>query len=805
VTVDTLFRDIRYGVRGLLKRPGFTVIALIALALGIGANTAIFSLVNAVLVQPLPFKDPDRLVWMWGNIRQGSNRASVSPLDFLDYRQQNTSFEQFAAMFSIPLNANLTGNGEPERLASAGVTGNYFQALGVNPLIGRTFVLDNEKTGNDQVVVLSYGLWQRRFAGDPNIVNKTILLNGRTHLVLGVMPKDFNFPQAAELWLPMSFDREPGMKQRRAHFLRPIGRLKEGVTLAQAQADTDGIAQRLEQQYPESNTGWNLRLVDLRDRLVGNTKPTLFILLGAVGFVLLIACANVANLLLVRAAGRQKEIALRTALGASRFQIARQMITESILLALMGGALGAFLAIWGVQLLVALSADNLPPTAQVKIDATVLGFTLIVSLVTGVLFGLAPALRTMKLDLCNSLKEGGRSVGEGVQRNLMRSSLVVIESAVAVVLLVGAGLLVRSLIRLQNTSAGFDPHNVLTMRIDLPQDKYPSDENKANFFHEVQTRIAGLAGVESVGMISELPLSGQPNDIPYYVEGRPPATPDQGFDDDFRRINTQYFQSLHIPILRGRNFTEQEVLKSAKVLLISDLLAKQTFPNEDPIGRRLVMGMGEGTPWEIIGIVGDVRHRALESQPAPAMYMPTLAQHWMNVVVRAQGDPTNLAGAVRREVKAIDPDQPVAAMKTMDDLMASAVSAPRYRTSLLALFAFVALVLASTGIYGVMSYSVAQRTHEIGIRMALGAGRRNVLSLVVRQGMTLVAIGVVLGLLGAFALTRVMSSLLFEVTPKDPLTFVGVAVFLPVIALLACYLPARRATMVDPLIALRYE
>jgi putative ABC transport system permease protein len=803
--MDTLLRDIRYGMRGLLKRPGFTLVALIALALGIGANTAIFSLVNAVLVQPLPFKDPDRLVWMWGNIRQGGNRASVSPLDFLDYRQQNTSFEQFAAMFSIPLNINLTGNGEPERLASAGVTGNYFQALGVNPLLGRTFVLDNEKTGNDQVVVLSYGLWQRRFAGDPNIVNKTILLNGRTHLVLGVMPKEFNFPQAAELWLPMTFDREPGMKQRRAHFLRPIGRLKDGVTIAQAQADTDAIAQRLEQQYPESNTGWNLRLVDLRDRLVGNTKPTLFILLGAVGFVLLIACANVANLLLVRAAGRQKEIALRTALGASRFRIARQMITESILLALMGGALGAFLAIWGVQLLVALSADNLPPTAQVKIDATVLGFTLIVSLITGVLFGLAPALRTMKLDLCNSLKEGGRSVGEGMQRNLMRSSLIVIESAVAVVLLVGAGLLVRSLIRLQNTSAGFDPHNVLTMRIDLPQDKYPTDEKKANFFHEVQTRIAGLAGVESVGMISELPLSGQPNDIPYYVEGRPPATPDQGFDDDFRRVNTQYFQSLHIPILRGRNFTEQEVLKSAKLLLISDLLAKQTFPNEDPIGHRLVMGMGDGTPWEIIGIVGDIRHRALELQPAPAMYMPTLAEDWMNVVVRAQGDPTNLAGAVRREVKAIDPDQPVAAMKTMDDWMATSVSAPRYRTSLLALFAFVALVLASTGIYGVMSYSVAQRTHEIGVRMALGAGRRNVLGLVVRQGMTLVALGLVFGLLGAFALTRVMSSFLFEVTPKDPLTFVGVAVFLPVIALLACYLPARRATMVDPLIALRYE
>jgi putative ABC transport system permease protein len=424
--------------------------------------------VNAVLVQPLPFDQPDRLVWMWGNIRLGGNRASVSPLDFLDYRQQNTTFEQFAASFSIPIPINLTGSGEPERLTSAGVTGNYFDALGVKPALGRTFVLDNEKPGNDQVAVLSYGLWQRRFGGDPSIVNKTVVLDGKSCLILGVMPKDFNFPQAAELWFPMNFDRSPGMKQRKAHFLRPIGRLKPGVTMAQAQADTDAIARRLEQAYPDTNTGWNLRLVSLRDQLVGNTKPTLFILLGAVAFVLLIACANVANLLLVRAAARQKEIALRTALGASRLRIVRQMITESVLPALLGGALGALLANWGIGLLVAVSGNDLPPTARVGIDATVLGFTLAVSVLTGVLFGLAPALRTLKLNLTDSLKEGGRSVGEGVQRNLTRSILVVVESAVAVVLLVGAGLLIRSLIRLENTSPGFDSHNVLTMRIDLP-------------------------------------------------------------------------------------------------------------------------------------------------------------------------------------------------------------------------------------------------------------------------------------------------------------------------------------------------
>jgi putative ABC transport system permease protein len=474
--METLLRDIRYGVRSLLKRPGFTAIALIALALGIGANTAIFSLVNAVLLRPLPFAEPDRLVWVWGNIRNGGNRASVSPPDFLDYRQQNTTFEEFAASFSVPVPLNLTGNGEPERLTAAGVTGNYFQALGVQPALGRTFLLENEKPGNDQVAVLSYGLWQKRFGGDANILNKTVVLDGRSCQVLGVMSPEFNFPQSAELWVPINFDISPGMKQRKAHFMRPIGKLKAGITMAQAQADTDAIARRLEEQYPDSNMGWNLRLVSLREQLVGNTRPMLFILFGAVGFVLMIACANVANLLLVRAAGRQKEIALRTALGAGRFRIMRQMITESVLLALLGGTIGTLLAMWGVELLVTLSDGIIPPTAHVKIDITVLGFTLLISVLTGVLFGLAPALRTMRLNLSESLKEGGRSASEGAQRNRTRSVLVVLESAVAVVLLIGAGLLIRSLIQLQNVSPGFDAQNVLTLRVDLPREKYGTPE-----------------------------------------------------------------------------------------------------------------------------------------------------------------------------------------------------------------------------------------------------------------------------------------------------------------------------------------
>jgi putative ABC transport system permease protein len=801
--MDTLLRDIRYGVRGLLKRPGFTAVALIALALGIGANTAIFSLVNAVLLRPLPFAEPDRLVWVFGNIRNAGNRASVSPPDFLDYRKQTTAFEEFAAMFSFPVPVNFTGSGEPERLTAAAVTGNYFQALGVNAALGRTFFLENEKPGSDQVAVLSYAFWQKRFGGDPAVINKTVTLDGKTFAVLGVMPRDFSLPQSAELWVPINFDISPGMKRRQSHFLRPIGKLKAGVTLAQAQADTDAVARRLEEQYPETNSGWNLRLVSLREQLVGRTRPTLFILFGAVGFVLLIACANVANLLLVRAAGRHKEIALRTALGAGRFRIVRQMITESVLLALAGGALGTLLAVWGVELLVTLSAGSIPPTAQVRIDATVLGFTLLISLLTGVLFGLAPALRTMKLNLSESLKEGGRSPGEGAQRNRTRSVLVVLESAVAVVLLIGAGLLVRSLIQLQNTHPGFDAHNVLTMNVQLPREKYAAPEKAINFFEQIESRIGGLPGVESVGLISELPLSGQQNDMPYTVEGRPPVSIDQAFDDDYRRVNRQYFSAMRIPVLRGRNFTEQEVRQSAKVVIISDLLARQTFPNEDPIGKRLIMSLGN-QPFEIIGIVGDIRHRALEFQPAAAMYMPTY-EAGMNVVIRTKGEPTSMAAAVRKEVQGIDPDQPVAAVKTMEQWLETSVSAPRYRTALLALFALVALVLASTGIYGVMSYTVTQRTHEIGVRMALGARRLDVLKLVVRQGMTLVVIGVGLGLLGAFALTRVMSSLLFGVTAKDPVTFVAVAGLLTLIAFVACYLPARRATKVDPLVALRYE
>ena len=801
--MEHLTKDLRYAIRSLSKRPAFTVVALVALALGIGANTAIFSLINAVLLKPLPFNEPDRLVWAWGNIRNGSNRASVSPLDFLDYRAQNKTFEQFAAVFSVPLPLNLTGNGDPERLTGAGVTGNYFQALGVKPLLGRTFLLENEKTGSDHVAVLSYGLWLQRFAGDPQIINKTITLDGETCQVLGVMDKDFNFPQSSELWVPLNFDRSNEMKQRKAHFLRPIGRLKPGVSIQQAQADTDIVAAQLAQQYPDTNTGWNLRLVSLREQLVGNTRPTLFILLGAVGFVLLIACANVANLLLVRAASREKEIAVRAALGASRLRIARQMMTESVLLAIAGGTLGVLLAAWGIELLVKLGDTSIPPTANVRIDLTVLVFTLLLSIATGILFGVAPALRTLNLNLSDKLKEGMRGGGEGLRHSRTRSLLVVLESAVAVVLLIGAGLLINSLIRLQRVDPGFDPHNVLTMRIDLPRQKYPKPEQAVNFFQQVEDRVSSLPGVEAAGMITELPLSGQPNDMPFTVAGRA-SDGDQMFDDDFRRVNENYFRVMRIPFLRGRMFTTQEVSQSAKVILVSELLAEEVFPNEDPIGKRLIMWMNK-QPFEIVGVVGDIRHRGMEFQPAPAMYFPTHQNGGTNLVIRTQGDPLALVPAIRKQIQEIDPNQPIAAVKTMEDWVNTSVAAPRYRTLLLGLFAFIALALACTGIYGVMSYSVTQRTHEIGVRMALGARQLDVLRLVVRQGMSLVLIGVAVGLAGALALTRLMESMLFGVTAKDPITFVAVATSLSFVAFVACYIPALRATKVDPLIALRYE
>ncbi|MCA1642075.1 MAG: ABC transporter permease [Acidobacteria bacterium] len=803
--LGTIWLDVRYAARGLLKSPSFSAVALLALALGIGANSAIFSVVNGVLLRPLPYQNPERLVWVGGNIRGGTPRASVSPPDFLDYRAQSSSFEEFAASTSVPFPLNLTGGGgEPERLTGSVVTTNYFRAFGVKPLLGRTFNPEEEQTASSApVVVLSYGLWQRRFGADPNVVGKSVTIDGKSATVVGVTPQSFQYPAGTEIWAPLSFDN-PEMKVRRAHFLRPIGLLKPGVTVAQAQAETDVIARRLEQQYPDSNTRWSLNLLPLQEQVVGNVRTSLWVLLGAVGFVLLIACANVANLMLARATARHKEIAIRTALGASRGRVVRQLLTESVLLSLLGGALGVILAVWSVDALVSFAEGNVPRAAEIRIDSRVLGFTFAVSVLTGAIFGLFPALRASKPDLNEVLKEGGRS-STSVRHNRVRSSLVVAEVALALMLLVGAGLLIRSFVGLQHVNPGFDPRGVLATRISLSRAKYAKPEQGAAFFDQLLQRVAALPGIEAVGTISELPLSGQPNDTYFTIAERPPQDSTEQVTADFRRASHDYFRAMSIPVLRGRTFTEQEVRADAKVVVINETFAQTFFAGEDPLGKHLVIQTDAKAPHEIVGVVADVRHRSLEMGVYQMMYVPTLKVSNNNVVIRASSDPAGLAAAVRQQVAAIDRDQPVSTIRTMTDVLSESVAQQRFRTMLLAAFACVALLLAAVGIYGVISYSVTQRTHENGVRMALGAQRGDVVRLVVRGGLALTLLGVGLGLAGSFALTRVMSGLLFGVGATDPATFAGITVLLTVVALLACYLPARRATRVDPMIALRHE
>jgi putative ABC transport system permease protein len=802
--MERLLQDVRYGVRMIWKRPGFAAVVLATLALGIGANTAIFSVVNAVLLKPLPYRNAERLVWVAGNVRGGTSRASVSPPDYVDYRAQNTVFEEFAASTSVPNAVNLTGAGEPERLTGSRVTANYFRAFGVEPARGRVFGADEERAGPAPVAVLSDGLWRRRFGGDPAIVGKTLTLDGKGVTVIGVAPPEFQYPAGAELWLPLDFD-DPDMKIRAAHFLRPIGLLKPGVTIEQARAETDLIARRLEEQYPESNERWSLNLVPLQEQVVGGVRTSLWVLLGAVGFVLLIACANVSNLMLARAAARSRELALRTALGASRWRVVRQQLTENVLLSLAGGALGLLLAAWGVDVLAALGAGDIPRLREVGIDGRVLAFTTALSVLTGLAFGLLPALRASRPNLNEVLKEAGRGTS-GPGRGRMRAALVVSEIALALTLLVGAGLLIKSFVGLRGVNPGFDPANLLTLRIDLARARYAKPEQAAGFFGELHRRVAGLPGVEAAGMVSELPLSGQPNDMYFYVAGRPPQTAEQKVTADFRRVNQDYFRAMRIPLQRGRGFTEQEVTGDAMVVVVNETLARNFFPDEDPLGKRLVIDFGKQEEFEIVGVAGDVRHRALEGDVYQMVYVPTLRVGRTNLVVRtSSSDPLALASAVRGEVAAVDRDQPVSAVRTMEEVVSGSVAQQRFRTLLLAAFAGVALLLAGVGIYGVISYSVTHRTHEIGVRMALGAGAADILKLVVGRGMALALAGIAVGLLAALALTRVLSSLLFGVTATDTATFAAVSLLIAGVAFLACYLPARRAMKVDPMEALRYE
>jgi putative ABC transport system permease protein len=798
----------------LLKKPGFTVVAVLALALGIGANTAIFSVVNAVLLRPLPFADPEQLVIVWmDNRQQGVKEDIHSYPNFVDYREQNKVFENLAAYRNASL--NLTGTGEPERVLGAASTASFFEVMRVAPAIGRAFSAEEDQPGHDSVMLISYSLWQRRFGADKNIIGKSVALSGATRTVIGVMPPDFRFPaKETEFWIPLA--PPPQVKdQRQAFWLNVIGRLKPGVTLEQARVEMATIAKRLEQQYPDANSNFGTNLVPLREQTVGPVRPALLILLGAVAFVLLIACANVANLLLGRAAAREREFAIRMAMGAGRRRIVRQLLVESLLLAGMGAVLGILLAVWGLDALKMMMPSDMPRLDQIGVDARVLSFTILISCLTALLFGLAPALQASQPDLNETLKEGGgKGATKGVRSRQMRRLLVVSEVALALVLLVGAGLLLKSFSRLRDFDLGFRPEGLLTAKIQLPGLRY-REENQLRVFHrQLMERLAHTPGVESAGAITSVFLSKTPNSTYFSIEGRPDFLPGQRVEVPVDSISANYFQVMGTPIIKGRAFSEQDTENTPRAVIINETMARRFFSDVDPIGQRIKYGASNSpedeSPWRtIVGVVADTRRTGFESEVRPETYLP-MAQEppgRLTLVVRAAGnaDPAGLAAPVRSAVQAIDPEQPVYDIKTMSQWVSEIIAQRRLNMILLGTFALVALLLAAVGIYGVMSYAVTQRTHEIGIRMALGAQRRDVLKMILGQGMALTLIGIGIGLVGAFALTRLMTSLLFGVSAVDPLTFVAVSALLTLVSLLACFIPARRAMKVDPMVALRYE
>ena len=813
--LEALSQDIRYGVRMLAKHKAFTSIAVVTLALGIGANTAIFSVVNELLLRPLPYRDAERIVTLWEVSPGGRRQNTTSRANFRAWRDQSTSY-QYIAAFSDQ-RENLTGVGEPEELSVQYATPDFFKVMGVDPLLGRTFLQEDDDPTRSEVAVLSYGLWQRRFGGQPNIVGQTITLNDAKFTIIGVMPQNFQFHikrrsgtgRPAELWSVLSMRTGAGVNER-GRFLGGVARLKEGVTAEFAGNELRTIEARLSDAFPQFNKNFSGEVIPLREQFFGNVRRPLWIMLGAVGFVLLIACANVANLLLSLATSREKEIAVRAALGARRGRIVRQLLTESLLLALLGSLLGLGFAWFGIKALIAISPRDLVSLQSVGLNVTVLLWTLAVSLLTGIVFGLAPALHISRLNLNDSLKEGGKSEsGQASGNRRLRSALVVSEIALAVVLLASAGLLIRSFLGLQGINPGFNTDNVLTMVVRLPEAKYQKDPQLVAFFSQALENIKHLPTVRSAGMVNHLPLyGGLGSSTGFKILGRPEPPLGQGPGGDVRVVDAGYFQTMGIPLLRGRNFSDLELKESKHVILISEALARKHFPDEDPIGKRLDVAMFETPqPAEIIGVVGNVRYDSLVDESPPAVYFPhpDLAYSFMTLVIQTDGDPAAIAPAVQREIRALDPNQPVSDVRTMNQVMSEWVARSRFNTLLLGLFAALATLLSAVGIFGVMNYSVALRTREIGLRLAVGAQPRQVLMLILKQGLLLTIAGVVLGLAAAFALTRLMSGLLFGVTAFDPATFATISLLLVVVSLVACYLPARRAMRIDPLQALRYE
>lgn len=801
--MENLWQDLRFGLRMMIKHPGMTLVAVLALALGIGANTAMFSVVNAVLIRPLPYPAPERLVMIWEDHqrRGGPAREWTSAANFFDWRKQSQSLEKAAALSGWA--PTLTGSEEPEQLRGARVTHDMFAVLGVPPFLGRDFSEPEDQPGGDRVMILSYGLWQRRFGSDPSIIGKSLTLSGNAFTVVGVMPQGFRFPLIpnCEAWTLL----QARPIERGNAVLRIIARLKEKTSLEQTQAELGTIARRLEQQYPEANTGAGISVVTLHEQLMGELKTPLWILLGSVGFVLLIACANVANLMLARAAARRREIGIRLALGAARGRLVRQFLTESVLLAGAGGILGLLLAGFGLNLLIAGIPEDLTGMVRIRIDGWVLGFTLLLSFLTGILFGLAPALQVTRPDMNESLKSGREGC---LRHNRVRSGLVVAEVALSLMLLIGAGLLMKSFVLLQNVDLGFNPKNLLTFTLVIPRTGYPENNHVRSFLARSLERIRNYPGVVSASATSSLPLSGSGTDADFLIEGRPAPAPGQTPVAWYSSVAPAFHRVMEIRVLKGRAFMDEDREGSPRVVVINESAARRYWPNEDPIGKRIGGGDPSNPQWrQIVGIVANVKFFGLDREQPPAMYFPMDQVPSRNLIftIRTSSEPLLLASALRKEVGALDKNLALANVAAMEELVSDSVARPRLILSLLGLFATVALVLAAVGIYGVMSYVVSQRTHEIGIRMALGARARDVLKLVLGRGMVLVLLGVGLGLGGAFGLTRLLSTLLFGVSPTDPVTFLGISLVLALVALLATYVPARRATRVDPTVALRYE
>jgi putative ABC transport system permease protein len=809
--MDNILQDVRYALRLCVRTPGFTMIAVLALALGIGANTAIFTIVNAVLLEPLPFRDPGRLVVMWEtNGRRGGRPNVLGPANFLRWRERATAFERTAPFYDYRI--NLTGSGAPEEVVGMDVTPDFFPTLGVAPIIGRAFADDEGPQGHDAVAVLSYGLWQRRFAGDAGVVGRTIQLNSRSVTVIGVMPADMRLflsrgslaAKPAELWMPFAFTE--AHRTPRGRYMSAIARLKPGVELTEAQAQMDTIASGLSKEFPQFDTGWGALLVPMHRELSGDLRPALLVLSGAVAFVLLIACANVANLLLARGATRQREIAIRSALGAGRIRVIRQLLTESLVLCVLGGGLGLLVAQWGLALLLAISPVSLADLGPVHLSYPVLAFTGVVSIATAIVCGFAPAFEGSRGSVQEALKDGARQIGASVRHRRIRQAFVVGEIALAVVLLVGAGLMIRSFGSLRGVNPGFDARNVLTGRVTIPTRRYPNDTKRIEFFANLVARLSNIPGVESAGAVSYLPLAGPGAGTGFTIVGQPPALPGQGPTTDVSVCDVGYFRAMRVPLLRGRLFSEREMREKSNVVVINDALARRYFPNEDPLGKSLVIAMNDPqVPTEIIGVVGDVKFSDLAAETHAMTFWPhpQLAYSAMTVTVRTTSDPAGFAPMLEREVHALDKDQPVADVRTMDQWVARTLSQAKFSSTLLTTFAGLALALAAIGIYGVMSYAVSQRTSEIGIRLALGAEARDILGMVVGSAARLAALGLALGVVLSLALSRTLASLLYQTAGTDPLTFTAVIAMLGAVAIAASYFPARRASRIPPVEALR--